>query len=537
MRAPRPGRRGIPLFWQLMAFISVTWMVLLLAAMGLTLRYALDTFQSKVDDILHSVVTTLADTSSVRRALKDGVCDEELRIYIDSVVANTDDLDYVTIADVNSIRVYHIDPSYIGLPFEGGDQYRALAGESYFSDASPETFGNQYRAFQPVFDTDGSILGFVMASTTEHRMTQLRDHIWNTYLRLFLVLMVLTLICCGALAIYLGRLLRGAKPEDMLRVYLTQNDILNSLDEGLISYDTSGKVRLVNRSAARMLGHREEMFVGRQLDELLLTEDGKSLTRLSGHSIPTNRANILAQSIRLPDDNLWARRVLILVDRTEFMRQSEELGGTRHIITALRANTHEFLNKLQVISGLLQMGLSEDAQRYIGDLSQTHDRIIGPVMQLIRNPNVAALILGKQGNMRELEIELTLLKNSALPEHSRYLSTGELVTVIGNLLENAIEALSAVPRDAVRSIVLQITEDENGLLIMVSDTGEGIDPKDLPHIYKYGFSTKAASGRGVGMSLIQEIVDHRGGTIEVDTEPGYGTTFGLIFGRERGGSI
>lgn len=537
MRTSKRERRGIPLFWQLMGFVTLTWMVLLLAAMGLTLRYALHTFQTQVDDILESTVATLADTLSVRQALQTGVCDEELRLYLDSVVEHTDDLDYITIANTDSIRVYHIDPDYIGLPFEGDDQYRALAGEAYFSDASPNSFGEQHRAFQPVFDTDGTILGFVMASAAEHRMTLLRDHIWSTYLQLFLLLMLLTLLCCSALAIYLGRLLRGVKPEDMLRVYLTQNDILNSLDEGLISYDTEGRVRLVNRSAARMLGHREELLMGCQLDELLLTESGESLTRLDGHGIPTNRANILAQSIRLPDGNLWARRVLILVDRTEFMRQNEELGGTRHIVTALRANTHEFLNKMQVISGLLQMGLVAEAQRYIGDLSQTHDRIIGPVMQLIRNPNVAALILGKQVNMREQAIELTLLKNSALPEHSRYLSTGELVTVIGNLLENAIEALSAIPREAVRSIVLQITEDSNGLLIMVSDTGEGIDPKDLPYIYKYGFSTKAASGRGVGMSLIREIVDHRGGTIEVDTEPGYGTTFGLIFGRERGGSI
>jgi len=139
--------------------------------------------------------------------------------------------------------------------------------------------------------------------------------------------------------------------------------------------------------------------------------------------------------------------------------------------------------------------------------------------------------------MRELNIDLVLMSNSDLPENSRYLSTTELVTVVGNLLENAIEATDASPLEDLRAISLQITEDEKGLLIMVSDTGVGISQEDLPHIFERGFSTKAGSGRGVGMKLIQEILERHGGTIDVDTEPGSGTTFTLIFSRERGGNV
>ena len=114
------------------------------------------------------------------------------------------------------------------------------------------------------------------------------------------------------------------------------------------------------------------------------------------------------------------------------------------------------------------------------------------------------------------------------------MSTNELVTVVGNLLENAMEAVDPVPAGQDRSIALQITEDDRGLLIMVSDTGRGISREDLPHIFENGFSTKAGSGRGVGMKLIREITDRHGGSIEVDTEPGSGTTITIIFSRERG---
>lgn len=525
-----------PLFWRLMAGIMVFWLFLLCTAMVVTMRYALQSLQTKINEVLQSTVRTVAQMPLAHQAVLQGSCPAELSEFLSNVVDGTEDLDYLTIADANAIQVYHMDPSFVGLPLEGGDEGRALAGERYFSDGG-SPFGRQHRAFCPIRDDSGGVIGFVMASTSHTRLEQLRDQIYVTYVKMFLFLTVCTLLVSGVLAVYLGRHLRGAKPEDLLRVYLTQNDILNSLDEGLVSFDNTGRVRLVNAAAARMLGHREDLLLGRQVDDLLRAEDGGSLRSRGSHGIQSDRANILVHAVRLPDSNLWARQVLILVDKTEAMRQAQELGGTRHIINALRANTHEFMNKLQVISGLLQMGRTDEALGYIGSLSALHEQIISPVMQLIRNPSVAALILGKQGNMRELGVSLTLLNNSLLPEHSRYLSTDELVTVVGNLLENAMEAVNAAPAGGIRSVVLQITEDEKGLFVMVSDTGEGIADGDLPHIYETGYSTKAPTGRGVGMKLVKDIVDRRGGSIDVDTEPGSGTTFAMIFGRERGDSL
>ena len=182
------------------------------------------------------------------------------------------------------------------------------------------------------------------------------------------------------------------------------------------------------------------------------------------------------------------------------------------------------------------MNRMQDALEYIGNISAEHAHTISPIMQHIRNANVVALLLGKLNNMRELDISLTLLGNSRLPEHSRYLSTQELVTVVGNLLENAIEAVDPQPMDRDRNVVLQITEDDTGLLITVSDSGVGIPQEDLPRIFQDGYSTKASQGRGVGMSLITAVVDRHNGNLEVDSETGAGTTFTLIFDQPRGGA-
>lgn len=530
-------RRSLPLFWRLLASIMACWFVLLSAALTVTMRYSMHTLQEQIDSILMSTVVTLSNSPSIQRAVERGSCDEEMVDYLTDVVVNTENLEFITIADRNSLRLYHIDPAFVGLPFEGGDEQRALAGESYISDAATVNFPRQHRAFHPIRNEAGEVIGFVMASATFERIDQLRSDIYATYGQILAMLTVCTLVFSGALALYMGRSLRGVRPEDMIRMYLAQNDILNALDEGLVSFDNTGRVRLVNAAAAKMLGHREELLVGQNVDDLLLDEQGGSLRNRVSPGLQSNHPNILVKPVQLPNATLWARQVLVLADKSEVIRYSEELVGTRHMLSALRANTHEFLNKLQVISGLLQMGRTEDALGYIGTIAAAHEHVAGPVMQLIRNTSVAALILGKAANMRELDINLVLMRNSRLPERSRYLSTTELVTVVGNLLENAIEATDAIPAEDLRAVTLQLTEDETGLLIMVSDTGEGIAPEHLPHIFDHGFSTKAAAGRGVGMGRIKEIVESHGGTIDVDTEPGSGTTFTIIFSRERGGSV
>lgn len=523
-----------PLFVQTMCWIMLLWFILLSITLGLTLRYSLDTLQDKIDDTLSSMVNTLSASPLVKQALRTGVCEPELIDYLDNLVIEMSDLDVISIADSDSIRVYHVNKTRIGEKFVGGDEGRALAGESYFSDATG-TMGYQHRCFCPVFDADGTVLGFVMASTTQSRMDHLRNEIGATYGKLLLLLTVCSLIFSGCLAIYLNRVLRGARPEDVMRTYLTQNDVLNSLDEGLISLDTSGRVRLVNQAAEEALGKKEELLLGADVDSLLLTESGETLKGAEGENLPTSRPNILVNSLQVKNSSRWARQVLILKDKSELRRQAEQLGGTRHIVSALRANNHEFINKLQVIAGLLQMDRAEDALAYIGNVSAEHAQTIAPVMQLIHNANVAALLLGKLDNMRELNIRLTLLANSVLPEHSRYLSTHELVTVVGNLLENAIEAIDALPSGGERSVVFQITEDETGLLIVISDSGEGIREDVLPHIFEAGFSTKSDHGRGVGMNLIKTIADRHSGLVEVDSEPEAGTTFTLIFNEPRGG--
>lgn len=523
-----------PFFAQILICFMLSWLFLLGGTLVITLHFSLSTFQEQVENRLASTATSLADSAMVRQAFQEGQCSKELTGYLDDLVARTADLDVVTIADLNSIRLYHVVHERIGQEFVGGDQARALLGESYFSDAVG-TLGLQHRFLTPVRDQHSAVIGFVVTSTTMGSLQVLRSEIISAYGKIIVILVLAALLLSGGLSLLLRRILLGFSPEGLANTYLTQNEVFNNLDEGVISTDGQGRIQLMNQSAEKILGQQARLLEGTALDALLQAEGGASLLQCRGENIRTSRPNILTNCIPLEKEGLRTGTTLILKDKSEAIRQAEQLSGSRHIISALRANSHEFMNKLQVISGLLQMGKAGDALDYIGNISAVHAKAIGPIMQRIHNPAVAALLLGKLDNTRELDIHLTLLSNSDLPEHSQYLSTSDLVAVVGNLLENAIEAINAQVTENSRSIDLQITEDARGLVLIVSDTGIGILPWQLNHIYESSFSTKAAEGRGIGMSLIHDIVEHRGGSIEVDSEPGAGTTFTLIFSKKRKG--
>ena len=533
MRGKKQKQSGITaLFFQILLWFTLLWMALLGVTLGLTLRASLHTLQEKIENILAATSSSLAKSTMVRQALEDGYCSEELIDYLDLLVAQTGDLDIVTIANTDSIRLYHVVHSRIGESFVGGDQGPVLEGNSYFSDAVG-TMGYQHRSFSPVLDEEGTVIGFVLTSTTMDRLESLRQEIVETYLRLMVLMVLVTLALSVTFSLLSRRLLHGFSPEQLVQNYLTQNEVLNNLEEGVVSVDRQGTIQLVNRAAEEMLGRQADLLTGQPLDAFISAGTGESLLDRAGENLPTSYPNILSTCIPLKKNGGRTGSTLILRDKSETMREAEQLNGTRHIISALRANSHEFMNKLHVISGLLQMGKAEEALDYIGTVSAIQAQTIDPVFQRIHNPNVAALLLGKFNNAREMDIQLTLLNNSYLPQHSKFLSTADLITVTGNLLENAMEAVNVQHRGSLRSVVLQITEDSGGLVLMVSDTGSGITPQVMEHMYEAGFSTKAQEGRGVGMALIHQIVSRCGASIEVDSEPGSGTTFTLIFDRPR----
>jgi len=515
-----------PMFLKVLGYFFFVWFAVFLAAIVLTMRTAASTARSMLDTSLSGTAAALAADPEIVDALENMECAPSLTVFLDRLAAESSDIDVISVANRDSVRVYHIMPERIGEVFVGDDQYRALAGESYISNATG-TMGLQRRAFSPVWK-EGQVIGFVMLSSKQTSIEALQQTIYDSYLRIAVPLLVIVLSASVLLTWFFRDTLHGYDPEQLVRDYLNQNDLLDSLEEGVLSVDRDGRILFLNDASERLLSESDARLIGKPLNTYIKAPSGSSLEEQLGEDVPTDRPNVLATVTESAEGN----RIVVLKDRTQAMRRAEQLNGTMNIVSALRANNHEFMNRLQVISGLLQMGEIEDAKSYIGEISAEHGKTIGPIMKHIQNANVAALLLGKLPNLAEREIHLTLLNTSSLPRHSAFLTTAEQVKIVGNLVENAMEAVNLNPPGTERSIVLQLRESETELLIEVSDTGPGIAPDAMEHLFDEGFSTKAADGRGYGLFIVKSIVDKHHADIEVESAEN-GTIFSLIFTQKR----
>jgi sensor histidine kinase regulating citrate/malate metabolism len=217
-------------------------------------------------------------------------------------------------------------------------------------------------------------------------------------------------------------------------------------------------------------------------------------------------------------DGRAAGTVTTLRDRTELLAMQSELSARESVTETLRAQTHEFANQLHTISGLLELEEYDEAGRLIGTLSRRRAEISDFVLRRVEDPSVAALLVAKTSLAAERRVDLALSDDSRLTRLDPDLSA-DVVTVLGNLVDNAVDA--AAGADAAR-VDVRLTTDGGTAVVQVADSGPGIPGERADEIFERGFSTKPsdASGRGVGLALVQVVCERRGGSVSVHNDGG-----------------
>ncbi len=444
---------------------------------------------------------------------------------LDALVQETDGIDYVVIADAAGKRVYHPDHSLIGEDFAGGDEDAALDGAAAYLTTRQGVKYDQRRAFHSVVrpNPEGEVLGFVMVSASMETIEREKQALIQQFLLSFLLALAMGLVFSWLFARSVRKALLGHEPHTFAEMYLQRENVLDHLNECLLAVSPTGRILFRNARAAELFPQAllpKTFPLWTELEGVWTAGQTRSelLTEWAGYTF-------LAKLVHLDK----AGALLILRDRTEYVQVSQQLTGTNHVIDALRANTHEFMNKLHVIYGLLQIGEIAQAEKFIDGVSEDVENNYQNVVRQLRNRTVAALVLGKLSHARELDIQLSLRRDSQLPRHSDYLSSRELVTIIGNLLENAFDAVKNEP---LRQVGLFIGEDEGGLTITVDDSGCGMTEEQIAAIRARQYSSKG-EGHGFGLRLIQRITAEHGGYLEIESEPGEGSAFTVSFVRKR----
>lgn len=483
----------------------------------------LESYDNELDNYIALAARLVAESNDVRRALEHGAAEEALVERLDADVGSHVGFDYIVIADTNSIRIYHPDHDLIGQQFAGGDEGRAAAGGAPYLTTRQGTQESQRRAFHSVYDDNGQVIGFVMVGSSLNMIQQQKRALIMRFGMVFAMAMMVGLLVSRFLAKSVCRALLGNEPDAFARMFLQRQEVLDHLNECLLAVTAQGSILYANAKGAELLASVGASNLPEAFPLMRQVQEASA----EGHScedqfVQWGERTYLGKCVPLGEAGV----LLVLRDRTEYTRIDQQLTGTNHIIEALRANTHEFLNKLHVILGLLQIGETQQAIEFISEVSDDVEGNYQSIVRQIQNRTVAALVLGKVSHARELGIRLTLRSDSTLPPHSAYLSSDELVTIVGNLVENAFDAVKNSAQ--VKEVGLFIGEDEQGLTIAVDDTGYGMTEEQIATVRARQYTTKG-DGHGFGLRLIQQIVADRKGYLDIASEPSEGSAFTVNF--------
>lgn len=308
----------------------------------------------------------------------------------------------------------------------------------------------------------------------------------------------------------------GLEPHEITALVENREALLHGIKEGVVGLDPQHRITLVNDHARELLALPEDA-VGRSVEDLDLNERIRDVLtgRATGADQIVLRQGKVLTLNRMPIDVRGA--VVTLRDRTDLMTLRDELDASKHATDTLRAQAHEFSNRLHTISGLLELGEYDEVRGYVSRISSAQGGWRAEVGSRIGDPAVAALLIAKASLAAERGVGLRMAPDSELDCVEDGLST-DLVTVLGNLVDNALDALGGERG----WIEVGVWQEEREVRVVVRDSGPGVAPEIAEEVFKHGFTTKAASHgqRGLGLALIRQACIRRGGSVRVHNEDG-----------------
>ncbi|MFD8544347.1 ATP-binding protein [Streptomyces sp. NPDC059649] len=428
--------------------------------------------------------------------------------------------EYVVIMDKRGVRWSHTDPDEIG-HHVSTDPSAALSGREVMQ-IDEGTLGRSARGKVPLRDENGKVVGAVSVGIAYESV---QERLLSTVPQLLAY--AGGVLAVGALAAYLVARRLQRRTHDLafsdISALLTEREaMLHGIREGFLALDGQGRIRLMNDEAQRLLDLRAEdtgrpldtaLPPGRTTDVLAGRVSGADLLAVSGHRV------LVAN--RMPTDDGGA--VVTLRDRTELERLGRELDGTRGLIDALRAQDHEHANRLHTLLGLLELGLHEEAVEFVIRAVGVHRATAEQVTERIHDPLLAALLVGKATVATERGVSLRIASGTRLPD--RLIDPHSLVTVLGNLVDNALDATAGTPEAQVE---VEVRAEGRTAVVRVADNGPGVPEERRAEIFTEGWTTKeppAHGQRGIGLALVRRLAERYGGGAVVDQRPGGGAVF------------
>jgi two-component system, CitB family, sensor kinase len=522
----------LPLWCRVRQRLSTQVVLLMVAILVLTMAGGFYVLQRELRGQLNdqferralSIAQTLASERNVAAQVADGRPGGQLQVLAAQARAETGAL-FVVITNAQGIRYTHPNPALIGTSITYQDP-EPVTSEPFrtgrpWLGIQRGTLGTVAAGKAPLF-LNGALTGQVSVGFPVANVASTLSSALPSLILYLLGMLAVGVLAALALARRLKRQTFGLELGEIAALLQEREAMLHGIREAVLGYDTAGRILLANDAARDLLGLPAQ-FAGRKLRYLL--PPGRLADVVTGEVTGTDLLVLhedrvlVANRMPITRNHQQLGWVVTFQDRTESETLKRSLDEVTGLADTLRAQSHEFANRLHTLVGLVELGHYAEAVEFVTGLSAARGELTDQLAEAIGEPKLAALILAKVSLASERDVQLRLLPDSRVGQ--RITAVTQVLTVVGNLIDNAIDAAALAP--APREVDLTLVAAESDLLIRVRDTGPGVPPELRDTIFTDGVTTKSSvtgARRGLGLALVRQVVEAMGGMVSVGQDGG-----------------
>lgn len=500
-------------------------------------RLLVSTLEKDIGNSALKLAKAVAEMDVIQNAFEKDNPSAIIQPVVEEIRLKTD-AEFIVIGNREGVRYAHPVADRIGKMMVGGDNGPVLQGMSIISKAVG-SMGPSLRGKTPIYNDKNELVGIVSVGILIKDIEKSAQ----AYRNRVLVLAGLALVLGSAGAIWISssvkRSIHGLEPKEIGSLYQEKHAILETIHEGIIAVNREGIVTLVNHTAKMLIDpENKNTIIGKNVQEVVpgtrLLEVMDTGRAEKDQEMMINESAVVVNRLPIYDrEHRIVGGVSSFRNKSELLRLTEELTQVKRYTEALRAQTHEYSNKLYTIYGLIQLESYQEAMDLITHETDVHQNLIQFLLSEVPDPIIGGILIGKFNRGSELHVSVEIDRCSSFKKIPAHISRNQLVTILGNLIDNAMEAALASERLAGRWVKIRLSDKGDRLLIEVADGGAGIDESCKERLFEQGFSTKGENNRGFGLSIVSGTVSQLNGVIDCRNAPDGGAVFTVTIPKAR----
>lgn len=447
-----------------------------------------------IEKNLIEVSKLVKDDESIKKELSikknSGLIEKKTKEYIDIF----EDVDIIVVGDIDGVKYSHLDKKQIGEKFVNPLNWKSLLEKKGYFSKMKGSMGVTFRRFEPIVLND-KVVGFIMVGKYDSIMQKMKMETILILGTLFIVSLLISFILAIILASAIKKSLLGLEPDQIKRMYLEEKLIINSIESGLVAINKELNIIKVNEIYYEKCKNIDPKEFIERVKECLGLETMKRV------EVTINREIFFLRILPIKTEKEYYGNILLIKKREDVVDYARKLTGVDKLVEGMRAHIHEFKNRLHVILGLINLNKLDMVKKYVLEL-QSKNEYDFQKYENIKSSFLKAVLLGKESICEERGIEFKLDLESKVNIKKPQSIIEDISTILGNLIENAIESFDNEKIEG-KFIEVKIKEGERKIFIEVKDNGKKIDDEVYEKMCNYGYSTKGEQ-RGIGLYLINE---------------------------------